>query len=65
MAFSSDGTKMFVIGDGAGREGNINEYALTSIYPIDVVSEVGGSPASLASVTSYYSPTGRTALARS
>ena len=52
MAFSSDGTKMFVIGDGAGGEGNINEYALTSIYPIDVVSEVGGNPASLASVTS-------------
>ena len=51
MAFSSDGTKMFVIGDGAGRS-NINEYALTSIYPIDVVSEVGGNPASLASVTS-------------
>ena len=51
MAFSSDGTKMFVIGDGAG-ESNINEYALTSIYPIDVVSEVGGNPASLASVTS-------------
>ena len=54
MAFSSDGTKMFVIGDGAGGEDNINEYALTSIYPIDVVSEVGGNPASLASVTSIY-----------
>ena len=52
MAFSSDGTKMFVIGDGARGESNINEYALTSIYPIDVVSEVGGNPASLASVTS-------------
>ena len=38
---------MFVTGDAG-----IHEYALISTYPIDVVSEVGGSQVSLASVTS-------------
>ena len=31
MAFSNDGTKMFVIGI---EKGNINEYTLSSVYPI-------------------------------
>ena len=33
MAFSSDGTKMFVIGS---NKDNVNEYALSSVYPITV-----------------------------
>ena len=33
MAFSNDGTKMFVIGN---QDGEINEYALSSVYPIAV-----------------------------
>ncbi len=38
MAFSSDGTKMFVVGnDGV----EINEYALSSVYPITVISATG------------------------
>ena len=35
MAFSSDGAKMFVIGTDGG---DINEYALSSVYPITVTS---------------------------
>ena len=35
MAFSSDGTKMFVVGD-AGDD--INEYTLSSVYPITTAS---------------------------
>ena len=38
MAFSSDGTKMFVVGnDGV----EINEYALSSVYPITMISATG------------------------
>ena len=33
IAFSNDGTRMFVIGFG---EGNVNEYALGSVYPVTV-----------------------------
>ena len=35
MAFSSDGSKMFVVGSA---EDNVNEYALSSVYPIVVVT---------------------------
>ena len=35
MAFSSDGSKMFVVGSD---EDNVNEYALSSVYPIVVVT---------------------------
>ena len=41
MAFSSDGARMFVIGD-AGDD--VNEYALSSVYPITVTSAVTSTP---------------------
>ena len=41
VAFSSDGTKMFILGD----DGNdVNEYALSSVYPITVLSTVVNTP---------------------
>ena len=42
MAFSNDGSKMFVIGD-AGDD--VNEYALSSVYPITVISAAAGTDA--------------------
>ena len=41
IAFSSDGTKMFVIGDDAN---NVNEYDLTSVYPIAVTGTYVSPP---------------------
>ena len=41
MAFSSDGARMFILGD----DGNdVNEYALSSVYPITVLSTVVITP---------------------
>ena len=37
MAFSNDGTKMFVVGS---HSSNVNEYALSSVYPLSVVSNM-------------------------
>ena len=37
MAFSNDGTKMFVVGSYSS---NVNEYALSSVYPLSVVSNM-------------------------
>ncbi len=36
VAFSNDGTKMFVVGDDSR---NINEYALSSVYPVAVTGQ--------------------------
>ena len=36
MTFSNDGAKMFVVGD---HENDVNEYALSSVYPITVTNE--------------------------
>ena len=42
MAFSSDGAKMFVIGSD---EDNVNEYTLSSVYPITVTdTDVNADP---------------------
>ena len=40
IAFSSDGTKMFVIGDTGD---DVNEYALSSVYPITVTDPTAGA----------------------
>ena len=40
MALSNDGTKMFVVGD---QKNNINEYTLSSVYPIRVTSLPAGA----------------------
>ena len=37
MAFSNDGAKMFVIGSSSS---SVNEYALSSVYPLNVVSNM-------------------------
>ena len=41
MAFSSDGAKMFVVGF-AGK--NINEYDLSSVYPVSVTGTLNSAP---------------------
>ena len=40
IAFSSDGTKMFVVGDTGD---DVNEYALSSVYPIAVTGPPAGA----------------------
>ena len=37
VAFSNNGTKMFVVGS---HSSNVNEYALSSVYPLSVVSNM-------------------------
>ena len=46
IAFSSDGAKMFVIGDDGD---DVNEYDLTSVYPIAVISTYVPPPAFVSS----------------
>ena len=41
MAFSNDGAKMFVIGDNGDE---INEYTLSSVYPITVTTTINTPP---------------------
>ena len=41
MAFSSDGAKMFVIGSVGD---DVNEYALSSVYPITVTGQANAAP---------------------
>ena len=41
MAFSNDGAKMFVVGSNGG---DINEYALSSVYPITVTAAINNPP---------------------
>ena len=41
MAFSSDGAKMFVVG---AQNDRINEYTLSSVYPITVTGQANAAP---------------------
>ena len=41
MTFSNDGAKMFVVGSNGG---DINEYALSSVYPITVTAAINNPP---------------------
>ena len=55
MAFSSDGAKMFVVGNTGN---DINEYALSSVYPITVTAEAAPAvPDTTAPVITLAGPT--------